>query len=64
MEIKVGDACKADAEVEGEFIYGKITKIDREAGLAWSDLDWREREPFCGDLPTRQVDGVWLFDSF
>lgn len=64
MELKVGDACKANPIEEGDFIYGKITEIDHEAGLAFSDLDWGEREPFCGDIPTRKVDGFWVFDSF
>lgn len=61
---KVGDQCKADPVEEGDYIFGEITKIDEDAGLAWSDLDWGEREQFCGDLPTRKEDGVWVFDGF
>jgi hypothetical protein len=59
---KVGDECKADPCEEGKFLYGKITRI--EDGLAYSDLDCGDRQEFCGDLPTRKEDGVWVFDGF
>lgn len=59
---QVGDECKADPCEEGCFIYGRITKI--EDGLAYSDLDFHPRDEFCGDLPTKKVDGIWIFDSF
>ena len=59
---QVGDRCCADPEVEGEIMYGVITKIEQggQCLLAWSDLT----RDFCGDVPTRKLDGVWLFDSF
>ena len=61
---KVGDKCKADTEGEGEYEYGAIIGIDGDQ--VYSDLkvygapDWT----FCGDLPTRKEEGVWVFDSF
>lgn len=59
---QVGDECKADPCEEGDFQYGVITKI--EGGLAYSDLHVHNGEQFCGDLPTKKVDGFWIFDSF
>jgi len=61
---KVGDRCCADTEGEGEYGYGVITKI--EDGLVYANLkvfgasNWE----FCGDIPTRKEDGVWICDSF
>ena len=71
LEPIVGDHCKADPEEEGEFLHGKITKID--GNLAYAKLDGfkhgcrsyrSEGGNFCGDLPTRKVDGIWVFDGF
>ena len=59
---QVGDKCKADPIEEGEFIFGKITKI--EDGLAYADIDFHHSAEFCGDTPTKKHDGVWIFDSF
>lgn len=61
---KVGDRCMADYEEEGDFNYGKITKI--EDGMAWTDmkLDDYSNEYFCGDVPTKKEGGVWVFTSF
>ena len=60
---QVGDKCCADPEEEGKFVYGRITKI--EGDLAYSDLEVvGSSDEFCGDLPTKKKDGVWLFDSF
>ena len=63
---QVGDRCCADTvgDEEVNYEYGVITKI--EDGMAYSNLkvegagNWE----FCGDLPTRKEDGVWVFDSF
>jgi hypothetical protein len=63
-KIKVGDECKADHIGDGEYIFGKITKIDEETGLAWADFKWDFIDEFCGDIPTRKEDGVWVFDAF
>ena len=59
---EVGDPCCADTEEEGVMKYGTITQIGigGQAGLAWSNL----HRDFCGDTPTRKIDGVWVFDSF
>ncbi len=59
---QIGDECKADPLEKGDFLFGKITKI--EDGLAYSDLDVYIDEEFCGDIPTHKQDGVWVFDSF
>ena len=63
---KVGDRCCADTvgDEEVNYEYGVITKI--EDGMAYSDLhvDGASNWEFCGDLPTRKEDGVWVFDSF
>ncbi len=55
---QIGDQCMADPEVEGNFLYGEITKLEK--GLAWSNLC----NEFCGDTPTKKLDSVWLFDNF
>lgn len=55
---QVGDRCCADPEVEGEMMYGII--VDIEDGLAYSNL----AKGFCGDVPEKKLDGVWLFTSF
>ena len=55
---QVGDRCCADPEVEGEMMYGII--VDIKDYLAYSNLT----VGFCGDVPTRKLDGVWVFDSF
>ncbi len=64
--VEVGDRCKADPEEEGVFLFGVITKI--EDGCAWSDLlpptAPYHKDGFAGDLPTRNHDGVWIFDAF
>ena len=59
---QVGDACKADPD--GEYSYGIITAIVND--LAYSNLkfDFCEVAEFCGDIPTRKEDGVWVFDSY
>lgn len=64
-EPKVGDPCKADWSVEGEFDYGHITKIGTgdESGLVWAELG--DCKDFCGDKPTRKdMEGNWIFDGF
>ena len=61
---QVGDECMADPEVEGEFLYGRITRI-YENGLAHTDIEVRSLHGlFVGDVPTFKQDGVWVFDSF
>ena len=59
---QVGDECMADYEEEGNFNYGKITKI--EDGLAWTDMKVDRFDYFCGDVPTKKRDGIWVFTSF
>lgn len=61
-QIKLGDSCKADPIEEGDFLYGVITFIDEDSGLAKSDL--LGDEEFCGDIPSGKQAGVWVFDSF
>ena len=61
----IGDPCCADAHVEGEMMYGVITRI--EGDIAYSDLskDYGiAGGEFGGDVPTRKIDGVWVFDAF
>lgn len=61
---QVGDACMADPEVEGEFLYGHITRIDSN-GMAYTDIEISTPDGlFVGDVPTFKQDGVWVFDSF
>ena len=59
---QVGDKCKADPFEEGDFIFSTIIKI--KDGYAWADFDMSYSVKFCGDLPTRKEDDVWVFDSF
>lgn len=60
---KVGDACCAAIHTDYEYFFGTITAI--EGDLAWSNLGSKFLvEEFCGDLPTRKENGVWVFDSF
>ena len=63
---QVGDPCKANPVDDNpdNMVYGKITKIDYESGLAYSDMEWDAGMEFCGDIPTRTEDFVWVFDSF
>jgi hypothetical protein len=55
---EVGDPCCADPE--GSMMYGTITSIDTDAGVAYANLI----RDFCGDIPTKKLDGVWIFESF
>ncbi len=57
---QLGDKCCAACEVPDVFKHGVITNFDVDNGLAHSDLDFM----FCGDIPTQQKDGVWIFTSF
>lgn len=60
---KIGDACCAAVYADGEYWFGTITQVEDD--LAWSNLGSKFLpEEFCGDLPTRKLDGVWLFESF
>lgn len=60
---KVGDACCAAVYADGEYWFGTITQVEND--LAWSNLGSKFlAEEFCGDLPTRKLDGAWLFESF
>ena len=59
---QVGDECKADPFEEGDYILSTITKI--EDGYAWANIRISPTEKFCGDLPTKKEDGVWVFTSF
>lgn len=60
---KVGDKCVAELVSQGQFLFGIINKI--EGDLAFASIgEELGFEDFCGDLPTRQVDGFWVFESF
>jgi hypothetical protein len=61
--VKVGDSCMADPCVEGEFEYGKITRICNKTGMAYSNLKCGQKE-FCGSIPTEKEDGSWKFTDF
>ena len=60
MQVQVGDRCCADPIEEGHLLYGVITAIMPANQVAWSNLI----PEFCGDIPTKRVDGVWVFTSF
>lgn len=73
---EVGDNVCIDHIKEGVFHYGKITKIDHEAGLVYAvvcmeGLEGEEEyepvdshEEVCGDIPTMRQNETWVIDSF